>query len=265
MENRLKTLKEKYLDKCNKLISKYNELNIIYLRVSTKNEGQDENDQLKDIIRTFRVDIKKCLIIKAKESGYQIKKQKFRKFTVIKELLSELDINIPKKYYFWSIDRIYRNRKLTEEFYEQARKTNTKIYSYQEQFINLIAELQDTLPADFSFIIDQQVKQLVSFFAWMAEMESKKRGDRLIKSLTKKDNRYYTNKGNLYGRKLRSSVTGKKINLTAEQLDRIEKSIAKALKKGKTYKYIKNAVREKLKISVSNGYIFNMKTKYNVN
>lgn len=257
-------LKEKYLKRAYSIIKRTGELNIVYLRVSTKNEGQDENDQWTDIEKTFNLEKKNCLIIKARESGFQIKKQKFRIFNIILELMQELENNVPKKCYFWSIDRIYRNRELTEDFYNLARKTNTKIFSYQEQFINMIADLQDMLPPDFAFIIDMQVKQLVSFFAWMGEMESKKKGDRLLKSLTKKDGRLYTNKGNLYGKKLKNSK-GKKLKLSHEELDILERTIKKAIDKGKTYSYIQRSLLEKRDIKVSLGYLSKIKNKKFIN
>jgi DNA invertase Pin-like site-specific DNA recombinase len=262
MDSKLDPLKQKYFSKALRLISKYGELNIVYLRVSTKKEdGQKEEDQWHNLEDTFELDKKKCLIIRAKESGYQLDKQQFRKFNIILDLLKELDNNIPKKCYFWAIDRIYRNRKLTEEFYHLAQTSNTKIYAFQERFINMIADLQGMLPPEMGFIIDMQVKNMVSIFAWLAEMESKKKADRLLKSLTKKDGRYYTNKGNLYGKKLKNSK-GRKLKLTANQLTNLEKRIAKALKQEKTYNYIKQAVLEKEDIKISNGYIFNIKQKY---
>ena len=48
----LEELKEKYLSRANALIRKYGELNIIYLRISTK-KGE-ELDKLANILTTFK-------------------------------------------------------------------------------------------------------------------------------------------------------------------------------------------------------------------
>lgn len=257
MQNNFNDYKEKYISKANILIKRYGYLNIIYLRVSTKK--QEELDQLGDILKTFNLEKKKCLIIRANESAFQVKKQKNRKFNVIIDLIKELDINIDKKCYFWSIDRIYRNRELLEDFYDLGKKTNTRIYAHIEYFINLIADID--LPDDFSFLKDSMVKQLVTFLGWTAEQESKKKGQRLLKSLHKKDNgRTFTNKGNLYGNKLKT-IKGKNIKDVDKVLN-IEKAVAKRIKNKVSYRDIQKLLIEKLGIKISMGQLTNIKNKY---
>lgn len=253
-------LKLQYFKKAEKLIETHDKLNIIYLRVSTKGLGQEEGDQLNDILRTFKLKEEECLIIQAKESAYQIWKQKTRKFQIIIDLINGLDNDCEKNCYFWSIDRIYRNRELLEEFYDIAKKTNTKIYSYIENFINILADMQDRLPDGMGFIIDMQVKQLVNFFGWMAEMESKKRANRLKKSLTLKDDRYFSNKGRLFGKKLKT-ITGKKIK-DPKTIEKIELAIAKRIKNGVSYREIIRIFLEKKDIKLSIGYIAKIKKKH---
>lgn len=245
-----------YLEKANKLIKRFGYLTIIYIRVSTKK--QEELDQLYDILKTFNLDKKKCLIIRAQESAFHIKKQKNRKFNIILDLIKELDINVEKKCYFWSIDRIYRNRELLEDFYNLAKKTNTNIYAHIEYFINMIADID--LPEDFSFLKDSMVKQLITFLGWTAEMESKKKGERLKKSLTKKDGRYYSNKNNLVGRKLKT-ITGKKIQ-DPVFIKKLELSIVNQIKNKTTYDNIMKLVLQKTQIKISKGQITNIKKKY---
>ena len=248
--------KYEYIKEANSLIKKYGYLNIIYIRVSTTK--QQELDQLNDILKTFDIDKKKCMIIRAQESAFNISKQKTRKFNIIIDLIKELDINITKNCYFWSIDRIYRNREMLEDFYYLASKTNTNIYAHIEYFINILCEID--LPDDFQFMKDNMVKQVVSFLGWTAEMESKKKGERLIKSLTKKDDRYYSNKNNLVGRKLKT-IDGKKIK-DHDFLKKLEKSIIKQIQNKTSYDNIIKLVAEKTKVKISKGQITNIKKKY---
>lgn len=248
--------KEKYFAKANALIKRYRILNIIYIRVST--QKQEEIDQLNDILATFKLDRKKCMIIRAKESAFQVKRQKNRKFNIILDLIKDLDINVEKNCYFWSIDRIYRNRELLEDFYNLAKKTNTNIYAHVEYFINIIGDID--LPVDFDWLKDMMIKNMVTFLGWIAEHESKMKGQRLRKSLSVKDGRTFSNKGNLYGRKLKT-ITGKRIKNPIE-LDKIEKAIIKAINKKVPYRTIQDKVRKKLGLSLSLGQITNIKKKY---
>lgn len=257
LEDYTKEVKSKALE----LIERFGILNLIYLRVSTENEGQQEKDQLPEILSFFKLKEEECLIIEAEESGYQIWKQKSRKFQAILDLIQDLDFEIPKKIYFFSISRIYRNRQLTLEFYNIAEKTNTTIYCRLEYFINTIAEISISLPKDMKFIIDMMVNQLVNLFAWMAEMESKHKGDMMRKSMKKgNDNRTYSNKGKLWGKKLTDS-TGKKLKLSGDQLNMIERVCKQMILKGITYRDIQNEFLKKKNIKLSLGYLNKVKHK----
>jgi len=249
-------INEIVLARAKELIVKYSRLDIIYLRVSTKNMGQEEKDQMQDIIQEFQIEKKHCLVLAVKESAYQLKKQKNRRFNDIIKLLNLVDQDIPKRCFFWSIDRIYRNRELLEEFYYIADKTNTKIYSYMESFINTLAEMRDKLPEGMEFIIDMQVKQLVNFFGWMAEMESKKRGERLSKSLHVEEGKLITNKGNVFGNKLK--LTNGKIIEDIKEIIKIEEAVIKLIKKNTPYRKI-ILLASKMNIKLSMGYISNLK------
>lgn len=243
-------------DKAEGLIHRLNKLNIIYLRVSTSK--QEEIDQLKDILMTFNLKPKDCIIIKAKETAFKIKYQKTRKFNIILDLLKELPQDVKKNCYFWSIDRIYRNRELLQDFYYLAKKTNTSIYSHIEYFINTIADLE--LPQEVSFMKDNMIDNLISFLGWLAEMESKKRGDRIKKSITKReDGRYYSNKGKLYGKKLKTTK-GNNIR-DPKKLQKIELFILYHLNKGTSYRKIQKVLAEK-GVNVSTWKICDTKKRY---
>jgi hypothetical protein len=71
---------------------------------------------------------------------------------------------------------------------------------------------------------------------------------------TKKDNKFYTNKGNLFGNKLKN-LKGEKLNLTADQLNKIENAVIKRIQKGMTYRQIIKLF-EKKNLKLSLGYIY---------
>ena len=246
------------LDRANMLIDKHDELKIIYLRVSTKDKGQQEEDQLPPVLDFFKLREEECLILATKESAYNVEKQKSRRFNDIIKLIQTIDEDIDKRVYFYSFDRLYRNRKLMEEFYNTSKRTNTSIYSYYEYFINDLAEIQKKLPKDMGWLIEAQQRQLINFFSWMAESESRKLADRLKKSLHVKNGRTFTNKNNLYGRKLKS-IDGKPIK-DVKKLDRIENYVAKLIVKGFTYNETIEGLAEK-KVKISVGYITRLKNK----
>lgn len=244
-------LKKKYFDKCKLNIARYNKLQIIYIRVST--DKQEELDQIKDIVRTFNLTPKECILVKAKESAFQIDKQDKRKFNIIKDIIEEFKV-IDKEVFFWDLDRIYRRRLLQVEFFQYASKNNCKIFSYRQKFLHNIK----SMGGDFG---DVMYEFMISIFGYLAEEESKKRGDRLKKSLTPVGTRLVTNKKRLFGNKLKDSK-GKKIKLNAEQITTLEKTINELINKGYTYRNIQKLLLEKKDIKVSVGYLTKIKKKY---
>ena len=98
-------------------------------------------------------------------------------------------------------------------------------------------------------------------FGYIVEEDSRNKSDNVKKSYHRKNNRVYTNKNRLVGRKLRS-VSGKKLKLKAEQLDKIEEYIISQINKGKTYQTLIDYFAAKHDIKISLGYISNIKKKY---
>ena len=94
--------KQKILNQASELIEEYERLDIIYIRVSTNDKGQDEEDQLPHIINTFNLDKDRCIIIQSKESAYQKTKQKTRDFQIIEQLISMEEYLVqPLELIFW--------------------------------------------------------------------------------------------------------------------------------------------------------------------
>lgn len=244
--------KKRIFEQAEFLIETYGKLDILYLRVSTKNKGQEETDQLTPILEFYKLKEEECLVIEAKESAYQIKKQKNRILNFIPEL-SKMYPEYDKVLYLWDLDRLYRNQDMQVDFIRENHKLNLMVFSLRQNFLNEIRKVPGGMgKAMYNFMVE--------ILGWKAEQESKDKADRLLKSLKVKDGRYYTNKNRLYGRKLRD-IKGKKLNLTGKQLDKIETHIIKCINAEWTYKKIINFFETK-NIHISSGYISNMKKKH---
>lgn len=252
MNERLLELKEQYSQRVEEILKKYDSIKIIYLRVSTKNQGQEESDQLPDILDLFDIKEDQCLVIKEKESAFQISKQKNRVLEIVKEIIKEYQ-DEEKIMYVWDLDRIYRNQEMQVDFIRESFKKNCKVLSYRQNFLYQLRELGGFGNAVYNFFIEM--------LAWQAQEESQKRGDRLKKSLKQKDGKYYTNKGNLFGKKY-TKLNGKKANLSAQEILKIEKSIYKKIQEGISYREIIDLVANKLQLKISLGQISNIKKKY---
>lgn len=245
--------REDVLDRAKFLIEQYQRLDIIYKRVSTKTKGQDENDQEDPILEEFNLDKDKCLIIEAKESAYQLKKQKYRRLNIIPEIC-KLYTEYEKTLYLWDLNRLYRRRELQYNFIKNNLKNyGLKVFAKRQTFLVELSKRKDSIS---SFMYDI----MLMTFGYMAEEESATKSANVKKSYHKKNGRTYTNKNRLVGRKLRD-MQGKKLKLNAAQLDKIEQHIIKCIKAGKTYVEIIN-IFAKNNIKVSMGYINNIKNKY---
>lgn len=251
--DKLQILRERYKSKAQALIDKYDKLQIIYLRVSTKSLGQEESDQLPQVLQIFDLKEEECLIIKEKKSAYQLNKQKYRKINLIKELIEELK-DETKYLYMWDLDRLYRNQDLQVNFIRDAYSNNCTVLTYRQNWLYELRGQGGMGKALYNFMIE--------VFGYMAQDESEKKGDRLTKSLTAKDGRYYTNKGNMFGNKYRSVKTGNALKLSATRINAIEHSILKKIKEGMKYRAIIELVEERIGIKISLGQITNIKKKY---
>lgn len=237
-----------YLQQAKELLERLNKLDIIYLRVSTKDKGQQEEDQLPDILHTFNLKSNDCLIIVAKESAYQEDKQKKRVLNDIKEIFKEFE-DEDKILYVWDLDRIYRNPEWQLEFFRFVDKYNGIVLSYRQKFLHQLKDMGKFGKSMYRFMID--------ILASLSQEESEKKADRLKKSRKIKNGRLYTNKNNLVGRKLKT-LDGKPIK-KAEALDKIENYTAKCIIHNTYDETIKKLAEKNVKISV--GYIVKLKKK----
>lgn len=244
--------KQDILDRVEFILEQGLDLNIIYLRVSTKDKGQQERDQLKDILKTFNLVEEQCIIIEAKESAYKLKAQKTRKLNIVVDICKKYE-DYEKTLFIWDLDRLYRNQDKQVDFIRTLYiKYNTMIYSHRQEWLNKLRENGGMGKAMYNFMIEM--------LGYLAEDGSKKKGERLLKSYHQKNNRTYTNKNRLVGRKLKD-LNGNKLNLKHEQLDKLEKFIITKFKNGWTYDRLIKYIATK-NIKVSAGYLNNIKKKY---
>lgn len=245
---------EDITNKVETLIKKYNKLHIIYIRVSTK-MNQNEKNQLPYILKKFKLDKDKCIIFRAKESAYQLKKDNMRFFNVIVETIKNKKYkDVDKFLYVWHINRIYRNREKLVKFGLSVKDHKTKILSVRQSALSECLKY----PAPMNDIIYYLMLQL---YGQSAQEESENKGKDLLKSLTMKNGKLHTNKGRIFGNKLRTT-TGKKIKWKVNDLINLEKAIYKRIVKKVSYRKIIELVAEKKQIKISMGYLTNLKNKY---
>lgn len=242
----LEEFRQYYFKQAKDILDKYDNLKIIYIRVSTKDHGEEE-DQLPQILKLFEIEQDECLIVSARESAYQLDKQKNRKLEIVKEIIEHFQ-DEEKILYVWDLDRLYRNQELQINLIMNCYEQNCIVLSYRQPWLYKLRDLGGFGKAVYHF--------LVELLAYLAEEESKKKAERLMKSLNQKKGKYYTNKGNLYGKKIR---TTKGENITSiTRIKNIENFIIKNIDKGLTYRDIQNKLEFKgIKISI--GYISNLK------
>lgn len=248
--------KKMYMQKAKELDEKYFEINIIYIRVSTKNKGQDPKQQLNPIIDEFKLDLNKCMIIEAKESAFKINTK--RELDVVIDIMNQIgNVNL----YAFSLDRLYRHYELSKELYRIARLTNSNIYSLAQPFHRHIQrdEEGNITPTSQAYL-----DAMLGFASSQAQEESLEKRRRIKKSFKKIKNRIFTSGGKIQGRVLKYT-NGKPIT-DPKYLDKLEKSIYREIKKKElTYNEIVELVKNKLKISISPSYLSNLKNKCSIN
>lgn len=139
--------------------------------------------------------------------------------------------------YVWDLDRIYRNRKKLLSFFEFCKHFNCSIWSFRQSFLNDIQELK--LPDGFEFIKDMMVNNFLNFLGWVAEDESKKKGERVRAAMRKRTDGVYSYTGKKWGRKQLSTQKKNKINKMRSEGKSI-RTIAKELcvSVGVVHKYL---------------------------
>lgn len=108
--------------------------NVIFIRTSTVEQTPEL--QLRDINSAFNPESYE--IIEEKESAFKenVKRNEFER---LKNLISSNKVNA---IYVWDLDRLFRNRKRLISFLELCKSSDTKIYSYNQQWLTKMQEIQ---------------------------------------------------------------------------------------------------------------------------
>ena len=169
---------------------------IIYIRTST--EEQNPKNQLEDCKKLAeKLNLKDFEILEERKSAFKdnVKREIFNS---IKKAIQKGEV---KNLIVWDLDRLYRNRVKTVEFIRNYSKLGLRVYSYRQDWF----ERFNDIPEPFNEIMSDLMLQIVS---WMAEEESKKKGERVKLAVRKEEGKPTKSyKGNVWGRKPLSQST----------------------------------------------------------
>jgi len=147
----------------------------IYARVSTKK--QSEQEQIPAIIKGFNLIESDCIIFKEEVSAWSIEKESKRlELLKLKDSIHNKEIS---KLYIWDLDRLFRNRKKTKEFFNMCAFYGVTIYSLNQKWLNDFQALKDQFPENFKFLIDNMSNLLLDVYTQSAEDESTKKSERV--------------------------------------------------------------------------------------
>jgi len=180
--------------------------NIIYIRTST--EKQNPKNQLEDCKKLAeKLNLKDFEILEERKSAFK-DNVKRKIFNSIKKAIQKGEV---KNLIVWDLDRLYRNRVKTVEFIRNYSKLGLRVYSYRQDWF----ERFNDIPEPFNEIMSDLMLQIVS---WMAEEESKKKGERVKLAVRKKEGKPTKSyKGNKWGRKSLSTFKKNKIKQLKKQ------------------------------------------------
>lgn len=172
-------------------------IKIVYTRTSTT----EQSPELQLIGISEMTNLEECIILSEQESAYKegVTRAAFDK------LISFVKSGTVSDIFVWHLDRIQRNRKKLIEFLKLCHLYRVKVHSYQQQFL----ENLNKIPAPFDEIV---FDMLIQIFGFMAEQESKTKGERVKNAVVKKDGMPTVSyKGNRWGKKPLSSIVVNKV------------------------------------------------------
>jgi len=187
----------------------------LYARVSTKK--QSEQEQIPSIINGFNLNESNCIIFKEEVSAWSIEKESKRlELLKLKKVIENREIN---KLYIWDLDRLYRNREKTKEFYNLCSFNGVEVYSLNQTWINDFADLKAKFPENFKFLIDHISNLLLDVYTQSAEDESTKKSERVKLKVKKCDDGITrSTNGKKWGRrKLPARVIEEVLNYSKEK------------------------------------------------
>jgi len=169
---------------------------VIYARVSTKD--QREAEQIPAIIKGFN--LKEYSIYKEQVSAWNIDKAEKR--FEFNRLIEDIKNNKIRRVYIWHIDRLYRNRKKTREFFNLCFYYNVDVYSLNQKWLNDFQKIKEKMPDQFKFLIENMYNLMLDVYAQTAEDESKTKSERIkLKVVKKKGKPTRSTRGRKWGRR----------------------------------------------------------------
>lgn len=171
--------------------------NIIYLRTST--EEQNPENQEKDCLGLVKPEWGDVIIVKEMQSAFKDEGR-----PEFDNILKEIKAKRLSHLVVWDFDRLYRNRKKFIEFFQYCRQHGTHIHSFRQLWL----ESLNDLPEPWNEIMYDLFLQILG---WIAEEESKRKGERVRNAIRRKDGLTFSYKGNVWGRKPLSTFKRNKI------------------------------------------------------
>ena len=147
---------------------------VIYVRTST--EDQNPRLQLRDCTNYAKtLNLGDYEIIEEQISGW--KDVERDGFNSVLKAIQKKEVNC---IVCWDLDRLYRNRKKLVSFFELCKYCNCKIYSFRQNWLESINNIQ----APFNEIFSSLVIQIMG---WMAEDESNLKSMRVRLAVKKEE------------------------------------------------------------------------------
>ncbi len=169
-----------------------------YVFIRTSTIDQNPSLQIDDITKTFAlIDF---IVIEEKDSAFKENAKRFE-FEKLRKLIIG---NKVTELFVWDLDRLFRNRKKLIEFLALCKVYNTKVFSYNQQWLQAIQQLQ---PPFNEIMFDF----MLSIMGWLSEDESVKKSNRVKMAVRKNKEVTVSYKGNKWGRKPLSKQTISKI------------------------------------------------------
>ena len=203
---------------------------LIYLRTST--QEQNPENQLKDCLSINKFG--EHIVLQEQQSAFKdVNRVEFDKvLTSIKRRECEHLI-------CWDLDRLFRNRQKLIDFFQLCKMYGCKVHSYRQQWLEELNSIQPP----FDEIMHSLMLQIMG---WLAEEESKKKGERVKASVRKKGDKTVSYKGNKWGRRMLTKQQQNKIlELKGEGLSIRAISKQLGISIGGVHKYCKDFELEK--------------------
>ena len=175
---------------------------VIYIRTSTNK--QNPENQLSDCRSICRKEWGAPVILEDEESAFK----EDSKRPGFGELLAMVKRGEVSHVVVWDFDRIYRRKDKFKEVLALFKAFKVQLHSYRQNWMEMV----NNIPPPFDEII---YDMLISLFGWLAEEESRRKGDRIRAAIRVRRGVKMSYKGNVWGRKPLSTYKKNRIRKMA--------------------------------------------------